>query len=123
TDVVAVVTRYFGGIMLGAGGLIRAYGQTVSETIDAVGIVERKPLSVVHVEADYQDAGGIENALRATDFELGPVSYEASVTFELYLDEPEIPTFETWLAAASNGRYEPVIVGHKYVEIPVNRDD
>src|SRR5215211_2540047 len=47
TDTVAVVTRYFGGILLGAGGLIRAYGQAVSEAIDVIGIVERRPLSLI----------------------------------------------------------------------------
>src|SRR5688572_26715041 len=44
TDTVAVVTRYFGGVMLGAGGLIRAYGQAVSAAVDAIGVVERRPL-------------------------------------------------------------------------------
>jgi uncharacterized YigZ family protein len=118
TDVVAVVTRYFGGILLGASGLIRAYSQTISETIDVVGIVERKPLTVVHVTADYQDAGALENALRATEFQLGPVCYEARVTFELYLDSAELPAFTTWLAQATNGRAHPRTVGQRYAEIP-----
>ena len=51
TDVVAVVTRYFGGVLLGAGGLIRAYGQAVATALDEVGLVERRPLTVVVVRA------------------------------------------------------------------------
>ena len=57
TDTVAVVTRYFGGVLLGAGALIRAYGQAVSEAIDTVGIVERRPLALVTFEAGYAEAG------------------------------------------------------------------
>ena len=45
-DTVVVVTRYFGGIKLGAGGLIRAYGKATSEGLDAVGIVERRLMRV-----------------------------------------------------------------------------
>lgn len=47
TDTVAVVTRYFGGTKLGAGGLIRAYGQAVSQTVDAVGTIQRKEITQV----------------------------------------------------------------------------
>ena len=49
-DTVVVVTRYFGGIKLGAGGLIRAYGKSTSEGINAVGVVERKLMTVMHAK-------------------------------------------------------------------------
>jgi uncharacterized YigZ family protein len=69
TDTLVIVTRYFGGIMLGAGGLIRAYSGAVSEALDTIGIVERVPLSVVNVTANYDDAGRIENAIRARELQ------------------------------------------------------
>src|SRR5690606_30111907 len=52
-DTVVVVTRYFGGIKLGAGGLIRAYGKSTSEGLDATGIVERRLMRVMHTKIDY----------------------------------------------------------------------
>jgi len=119
TDTVAVVTRYFGGILLGAGGLIRAYGRAVSEAIDAVGIVERRPLSLVVVEADHADAGRLEHALRTAGYALGPITHAARVAFEVRLDEPNLPAFETWLAEATSGRCRARVAGQIDVEVPV----
>jgi uncharacterized YigZ family protein len=119
TDTVAVVTRYFGGTLLGAGGLIRAYGSAVSEAIDTVGIVERQPLTIVNVEAIHQDAGKLDNALRASPFQLGETHYGESVTFEVQLADGELDPFQTWLAEATGGRAISSIVGVEYVEVPV----
>lgn len=120
TDTIAVVTRYFGGTLLGAGGLIRAYGQAVSSAIDAVGIVERRPLRVIEVDADYADAGRLENALRAAGYALGPINRGAAVTFEVRLSERELPGFEAWLADATNGRGHARDGGRMLVEVPVS---
>lgn len=64
-DTVAVVTRYYGGVQLGAGGLARAYGGAVSAALDATGTVERRLLALLTVTADHQRAGRLENELRA----------------------------------------------------------
>ena len=119
TDTVAIVTRYFGGILLGAGGLIRAYGQAVSDAVDVVGIVERRPLLLVAVEADYAAAGRLENALRASRFNLGAVTHTDQVTFELRMDVPDLPEFERWLAETTNGQNHARVAGQTEVEVPV----
>jgi len=119
TDTVAVVTRYFGGVLLGAGGLIRAYGQSVSDAIDAVGIVECRPLALVTVDADYADAGRLENALRASPFRLGSVTHGVRVSFEFPMEDGDVPSFETWLAEATNGQGKARIADHSHVEVPV----
>ena len=119
TDVVAVVTRYFGGVLLGAGGLIRAYGRAVTETVDAVGIVERRPVALVSVEADHGEAGRLEHALRGAGYALGPAVHAARVAFEVHLGEAEIPTFEAWLAETTNGRSHAHVAGYTQIEIPV----
>lgn len=121
TDVVAIVTRYFGGVMLGAGGLIRAYGGAVSGAIDAIGIVERRPLHVTRMSVSHGEAGRIENALRASVFPLRNVEYGADgVTFTLHLNGQDIMEFPAWAAAASNGDAELRDNGLVYVEVPVN---
>ena len=119
TDVLAVVTRYFGGTLLGAGGLIRAYGQAVTAVLDEVGIVERQPLSVVAVQASHQDAGRLDNALRTTDYQLGDVTWADQVIFSLYLTADELPGFTAWLAEATGGRSVPEVVGTRFVEVPM----
>src|SRR5215207_8347971 len=119
TDTVAVVTRYFGGILLGAGGLVRAYGQAVSDAIDAVGIVERVPLTVVAVEAAHDEAGRLESLLRHTIWRVSNVDYGAQVTFELPLGEAEIDPFRAWLSETTSGRCEAIEIGTELMEVPV----
>jgi uncharacterized YigZ family protein len=119
TDTVAVVTRYFGGTLLGAGGLIRAYGQAVSDAVDAVGVVERRPVALIAVEAEHADAGRLEHALRTAGYQLGPITHAARVAFEVRLDESDLPAFETWLAEATNGRGRARRAGYVHVEVPV----
>jgi len=67
-DTVIVVTRYFGGIKLGAGGLIRAYGKSASAGIKEAGIMERQGHTRVGVEIDYTLLGMLENQLRIQEY-------------------------------------------------------
>ncbi len=67
-DTVIVVTRYFGGIKLGAGGLIRAYGKSASTGIKEVGIMERQGHTRMGVQIDYTLLGMLENQLRMQDY-------------------------------------------------------
>lgn len=119
TDVVAVVTRYFGGTLLGAGGLIRAYGQSVSLALREVGIVEMQPRLIVAIDASYDDAGRLENALRQTDFILKEVEYGNSVTFTLQTTSEELPILSTWVAESTNGACEVIEIGEELVEVPI----
>jgi uncharacterized YigZ family protein len=64
TDVVAVVTRYFGGVLLGTGGLVRAYGSSVSTALAEAGVVHRRWVDLVAVRADLADGGRVEAELR-----------------------------------------------------------
>lgn len=119
TGTMAVVTRYFGGTLLGTGGLVRAYGQAVSDAIDAVGIVERVPLTVMAVEAEHDEAGKLDNLLRNTSWRVANIDYGERVTFELPLGEGEIDPFRAWLSETTNGRCEAVEIGTQLMEVPV----
>jgi uncharacterized YigZ family protein len=118
TDTVAIVTRYFGGVMLGAGGLIRAYGTAVSGAIDAIGVVERKPLAVQSLVATYDDAGRIENAIRASDYPLTDVLYGNEVTFELVMEPAQVEPFHHWIGELTNGDIVPKDAGVRFEEVP-----
>jgi len=102
-DTVAVVTRYYGGVQLGAGGLVRAYGGAVSAALDSVGTVERRRLALLTVTADHGRAGRLENDLRAAGHTIRDVGYGAEVTFHLAVPEGDVPAFRAWLADATAG--------------------
>src|SRR3954452_12896969 len=101
-DTVVVVTRYFGGIKLGAGGLIRAYGKATSEGLDAVGIVERKLMRVCHVKIDYSWLGKIENELRSSIYILKGIQYQENVEMEVLVEEEKQQAFTEWMIELTN---------------------
>lgn len=123
TDVVAVVTRYFGGVKLGAGGLVRAHSTSVSEALDRAVIVRRRALTGVTVDVPHADAGRIDNVLRdwvrhhgAT---LGDPVYAAAATFALWVPREALGPLRADLAAASGGVLEPVVGAERVVDVPV----
>ncbi|MFD6948815.1 IMPACT family protein [Nocardiopsis sp. TSRI0078] len=117
TDTVAVVTRYFGGVKLGAGGLIRAYGSAVSAAVDEFGILERRRLLVVDVFTDYVLGGRLESDLRDSSLTVRDVAYADRVRIEVALPEDGLPDFEVRLAELSGGRAEFEVRGTTVVEV------
>lgn len=105
-DTVVVVTRYFGGIKLGAGGLIRAYGKATSEGIEATGIVERKLMQVISTKIDYTWLGKVENELRSSIYEIKEIHYLDQVEIETYVEEAEAGNFTDWMIELTNGQGE-----------------
>lgn len=122
TDVVAVVTRYFGGVKLGAGGLVRAYSTAVSEALDLATLVRRRSLTQVTLDVAHADAGRFDNLLRdwvlhhgAT---LGEPRYGALATLEAWVPADELDPLADDIAAASAGAVVPVIGVERIVDVP-----
>ncbi len=105
-DTVVVVTRYFGGIKLGAGGLIRAYGKSTSEGINATGIVERKLMKVMSTVIDYTWLGKIENELRSSVYGIKDIHYLDNVEIETYVEDGEVQNFVDWMVELTSGQGE-----------------
>ncbi|MFC0477872.1 YigZ family protein [Robertmurraya beringensis] len=103
-DTVVVITRYFGGIKLGAGGLIRAYGRATSEGINNTGMVERKLMQVVSVKVDYSWIGKLENDLRNSMYEIKDIFYLENVEFEVFVEQTHIERFKEWMVELTNGQ-------------------
>jgi uncharacterized YigZ family protein len=103
TDTVAVVSRYFGGVLLGAGGLVRAYGQSVSDAVEVVGVLEHRRLELVEVAVGYDRAGRLENDLRASRHVLHATRFDELARFEIGVAPGESETFTAWLAGLTNG--------------------
>ncbi|KKB41174.1 YigZ family protein [Bacillus thermotolerans] len=105
-DTVVVVTRYFGGIKLGAGGLIRAYGKTASEGVNAAGVVERRLMKVMETTIDYTWLGKIENEIRSSVYELKDIHYLDTVKVESFVEESQTEAFAAWITELTNGQAE-----------------
>ncbi|MBS2970695.1 YigZ family protein [Metabacillus sp. KIGAM252] len=105
-DTAAVVTRYFGGIKLGAGGLIRAYGQAVSEGLNHTGIVKRKLMKIMHTKIDYTWLGKLENELRSSEYLIKEIHYLNDVEIETFVASDQTDTFTKWMTELTNGQSE-----------------
>jgi uncharacterized YigZ family protein len=103
-DTAVVITRYFGGIKLGAGGLIRAYGKSTSEGISATGIVERKLMKVMHTKVDYTWLGKLENELRSSTYSIKDINYLETVEIQTYVEEDASEIFTQWMTELTNGQ-------------------
>ncbi|OQP17298.1 YigZ family protein [Geobacillus zalihae] len=115
-DTVAVVTRYFGGIKLGAGGLVRAYSRAVSEGLNAAGIVERRLMRVMRVTIDYPWLGKVENELRSSVYTIKNIQYADRVTFDVLVPEDGQSSFGEWMTELTNGRADIQAGAMEYAE-------
>jgi uncharacterized YigZ family protein len=104
SDTVTVVTRYFGGVLLGAGGLVRAYGRSVGEALDAAETVRMVPAVLMSISIDHAHAGRLENDLRGSRYAVRDVRYGAAVTIDAAVPGPGVPGFMDWIATVTAGR-------------------
>ncbi len=115
-DTVVVVTRYFGGIKLGSGGLIRAYGRATSEGISATGIVERRLHQLMKVTIDYTWLGKVENEVRQSTYPLKEISYTEGVDLFLYVPASELIEFTEWISEITNGQADISDINYSFLE-------
>ena len=103
-DTVVVVTRYFGGIKLGGGGLIRAYGKATTEGIAAAEVVERKRHHVMKISIDYNWLGKVENEIRNSNYSLKEILYTDGVDIYVYVLDKDVDLFTKWIIEMTNGQ-------------------
>lgn len=103
-DTAVVVTRYFGGIKLGAGGLIRAYSKATSEGINNTGVVIRKLMRVISTTVDYTWLGKLENELRSSIYQIKEIQYLGQVNILVYVEETQKETYTAWITELTNGQ-------------------
>jgi uncharacterized YigZ family protein len=104
SGVTAVVTRYFGGILLGAGGLVRAYSSAVTETLDRVTPITMLPATLLRVTVAHDQAGRLENDLRASHHQVLDVEYGGRVTFTIAVETAGVAGAADWIATLTAGR-------------------
>lgn len=114
-DVVAVVVRWFGGTLLGAGGLVRAYGDAVRAALDEAVVVERRRLDLVTVTVGHGEAGRLENDLRARGVTVQATAYGERVTLTLAVP-PGAPISDE-VAALTGGTGEVTPAGETWIDV------
>jgi uncharacterized YigZ family protein len=120
SDIAAVVVRYFGGILLGAGGLVRAYSQSVTHALTTAPITRRRLLALHTVPVPHADAGRVENELRAAATIVLGTSYTPEETLiEVALDAGDAgyEDFQRRLASSTLGQAVSRPAGTRWVDL------
>lgn len=116
SDVVVVVTRYFGGTLLGAGGLVRAYTDATAAGLEAAGIRRRQRALEAELAVSIADAGRVENALRAAGMEILGVDYQRQALIRGALRPDDEPQIAAMLAALTKGDAAISITGERWID-------
>ncbi|WP_435099108.1 IMPACT family protein [Halarchaeum sp. P4] len=102
-NAVVVVTRYFGGVELGVGGLARAYSRAVKEAVDDAGLTTQKPQERLTATVDYDDSGTVRGILESADCTFD-AEYEERVSFAVTCDREDADALRERLRDATSGR-------------------
>ena len=119
TNVVVVVTRYFGGIKLGAGGLIRAYSHTASLGLEATPCLEVKPFCLMEAEMDYSLLGTVENWIRNEELRTGETAYLDKVIVRLLVEPADCEAISTELTNLTAAQCKITIHKPEYMSLPI----
>lgn len=119
TNVAAVVTRYFGGIKLGAGGLIRAYAGSVANALTEIGVVEVKELDGIQIQLSYSQYQIFANFLETEGLQEFDTEFGADIITYIYVDKENVPSTLDKLTEFYAGKASCKKAGSKVVEVPI----
>ena len=120
TNVCMVVTRYFGGIKLGAGGLIRAYAGSVALAVKEIGIIEIKEQAGIAIQMSYAQYQEYSNFLKEYDLMELDTNFTDQVDTMIYVDKEDKENIKAALVEFFNGKVTLTDQGLREVEVPVN---
>lgn len=120
-NVVAVVTRYFGGIKLGAGGLIRAYSGSVNQAVDKAGVVERQLQQLIDLTVSYSQSGQVENSLREANYTIQDTTYTDVITYHCIIPIEEEEEFKQDIANWTSAEAEVEVINKAWIEVDVEK--
>ncbi|QSX08787.1 YigZ family protein [Alkalibacter rhizosphaerae] len=104
TNVLVLVTRYFGGIKLGTGGLARAYGQSAKDALEAAVPVLMKRYQRVKLDVDYGLIGSLQHYLDKFDHQLAHIEYLEEVTFHIDVAVSQVGSFQEGIREMTSGQ-------------------
>ena len=119
-NIVCVVTRYFGGTLLGAGGLVRAYTKGAKIAVDAAGKSMKRVWSVIYLPCPYTFYERIKLEIAAFDGVLRDTQFGAEVELEILIAQPKAQAFLNRVVDMTSGTVEGMEIGQEYRAFPVN---
>lgn len=120
TNLCVVVTRYFGGIKLGAGGLIRAYAGSVALAIKEIGLVEIKEQAGLRLKLSYSQYQDFANFIKAENLAEYDTEFTDTVSTLLFVDKGERELLKDKLTEFFKGKLEMMDQGLRQVEVPLD---
>ena len=120
TNVCVVVTRYFGGIKLGAGGLIRAYAGSVALAVKEIGIVEIKEQAGIQIQMSYAQYQEYGNFLKEHNLMELETNFTDQVETIIFVDKEDKEDIKSSLIEFFNGKVTLTDQGLREVEVPIN---
>ncbi len=121
TDVVVVVTRYFGGILLGKGGLVRAYSKAAAMSVNEGSIVERVKGSILDIFIEYDMLGKVQYLFEQNLWHIENIDYTDKVKVTMYCDVCKLKEVESMTIEATSGRCEIIVGDEDYYFKKENR--
>ena len=121
-DVCCVVTRYFGGVLLGAGGLTRAYSRSAKDALDAAGISVVRRWVEVSQTIPYALFERFKLEVEAQGGLLGQVDYGSQIDAHVLLPETEVEPFALRLTELTAGQAAPEVRGEAFRAVPLKRE-
>lgn len=122
-NVVCVVTRYFGGILLGAGGLVRAYTKGAKIAIDAAGKSMKRVWSVIYLPIPYTFYERVKLEIAAFDGVIRDTQFGAEVELEILVAQGKAQAFLDRIVDMTSGQAEGMETGQEYRAFPVNKEE
>lgn len=117
SDVVAVVSRWFGGTLLGAGGLGRAYGDATRLAVEQSRAVTRQLVTLGGVTVPHADAGRLENGLRARGVVVRGTDYATEATVRIAVRAEELDQAQTWVAELTGGTGQLALGDQEWIDL------
>ena len=113
TDLVVVVTRYFGGILLGAGGLVRAYSASARQALDEAGIAVYEEFAIVRVKVSYSDYQKLTVALPKWNISEEGAEFGEEVAVMAALEADRVDELSSLVVEMTNGKGSVDVIAHE----------
>ena len=119
TDACIVVTRYFGGTLLGTGGLVHAYGKAAKDGVEAAGIIKMVYSKIYSLTTDYSYIGKIQHTAAEKGYEIIDTQFGQSVYITISSESSKAERFIEDITQITNGQAKVELIGERYIKLPI----
>lgn len=119
TNTCAIITRYFGGIKLGAGGLIRAYSGIVNRALEKAPLVRIVEQQEICLTLSYHFFDSLQHFLSTQPLTIGSSDFLSNISVNIYMDLEKVDNFLTALTEMFNGKVKANKIGKRSIKVPI----